>query len=131
MSDWQTSVIDQNCLNENPVDVRHCSEHATGQMPWLLQLIKATLCCRIYRTGKSGGEESMASDQALAADRVVQALKSFAALLSQPQAQPEFRSLQAIASQACSPCAPGLSRKLIAHCASQIIISGVSNDSQH
>ena len=36
----------------------------------------------------------MASDQALAADKVVRSLKSFTSLLSQPQAQPEFRSLQ-------------------------------------
>ena len=37
----------------------------------------------------------MASDQALTADKVVRALKSFTSSLSQPEAQPEFRSLQA------------------------------------
>jgi len=36
----------------------------------------------------------MAEDQALAPERVVQALKAFVTLLSQPEAQPEFRSLQ-------------------------------------
>lgn len=51
--------------------------------------------CRIYKHGKSESDGSMATDQALAAEKIVRALKSFATLLSQPQAQPEFRSLQA------------------------------------
>ena len=36
----------------------------------------------------------MAEDQELAPERVVHALKAFVSLLSQPQAQPEFRNLQ-------------------------------------
>lgn len=49
---------------------------------------------RFYKSGKSGSEEGIASDPALSAGKVTQGLGAFATLLSQPQAQSEFRSLQ-------------------------------------
>ena len=52
------------------------------------------LLYRLYKEGKSVGDSAMAADPALELPRIMQALKSFVGLLSQSDAQPEFRSIQ-------------------------------------
>lgn len=60
---------------------------------------------RLYRGGNLPSEDAvMAADAALSLPRVERALQIFVALLSKPEAQPEFRSLQVCCTRHAADC---------------------------